>query len=60
MLITAPFWITATVAETYGRVATLMFWGLLAPAMEFEPLPVETRKPNPPEIAPPLPLPLAA
>lgn len=40
MLMTSPFWIAATAAETYTRLATMMFWGMMAPATDFYPDPV--------------------
>jgi hypothetical protein len=46
MLITAPFWIAATTIETYNRLATLMFWGMLTPPVELQPKPVEVKEQN--------------
>ena len=46
MLITAPFWIAATTIETYNRLATLMFWGMLTPPVELQPKPVEVKDQN--------------
>ncbi len=63
MLITSPFWIAATVAETYSRVATMIFWGAFAPTVEVEVAPVEAKKPDLSEVEPVAevaPLPLAA
>lgn len=42
MLMTSPFWIAATAAETYSRLATMMFWGMMTPATDFYPAPVAT------------------
>lgn len=44
MLLTSPFWIAATAAETYTRLATMMFWGMMAPATDFYPIPVEAKQ----------------
>ncbi|MCO5129301.1 MAG: hypothetical protein M9932_01885 [Xanthobacteraceae bacterium] len=63
MLITSPFWIAATVAETYSRVATMIFWGALVPTVEVELAPVEAKIEELPEVEPLAevePLPLAA
>jgi hypothetical protein len=62
MLITSPFWIAATAAETYTRLATMMFWGMMAPATDFYPKPVAVTIPidvkqDEPKVEP---LPLAA
>jgi hypothetical protein len=38
----SPFWIAATAAETYTRLATMMFWGMMAPATDFYPIEVPT------------------
>ncbi|MGN6308576.1 MAG: hypothetical protein ACTHNN_03345 [Xanthobacteraceae bacterium] len=46
MLMTSPFWIAATAAETYSRLATMMFWGMMTPATDFYPIPVEVKQQN--------------
>lgn len=61
MLMTSPFWIAATAAETYSRLATMMFWGMMAPATDFYPAPAETKQQNDiQDELPAEPLPLAA
>jgi len=46
MLMTSPFWIAATAIETYSRLATMMFWGMMAPATDFYPIPVDAKPQN--------------
>lgn len=45
MWMTSPFWIAATAAETYSRLATMMFWGMMAPATDFYPIPAAAEVP---------------
>ena len=46
MLMTSPFWIAATAAETYSRLATMMFWGMMTPATDFYPIPAQPKQQN--------------